>query len=463
MTKANQPPLSARPHRFVPLAAAALAAGLAAYAVFTGPAPRASAADAPKGEAKADAPKPHDLLQSANTPGGSYGEVAKGAPTPVNFKKITLSRDFTCEGSAVGDFNHDGHNDVVAGPYWYEGPDFSADKKHEIYAPKTFKPDNDYSDNFVTYAYDFNGDGWADVLVIGFPGKEAFWYENPKNEKSGDENAGHWKKHLAYDNVDDESPGFWDILGNGNPCLVCASHGHWGYAQPDPKDPEKPWKWHNVSPEVKGLQKFTHGIGVGDVNGDGKPDLLEKDGWWEQPASLEGDPEWKFHPVKFYDKDGSAQMYTFDVNGDGKPDVITSLDAHGYGLAWFEQKADGTFEKHKITGSKAEENPEGVHFSQLHAVALADVNGDGLPDIVTGKRHFAHGSHGDVEPLAPSVLYWFELVRKDGKAEFVPHLVDEDSGVGTQVTVGNLGPSNKPGIVVGNKNGTFVFVQDAAK
>src|SRR5581483_7305021 len=144
----------------------------------------------------------------------------------------------------------------------------------------------------------------------------------------------------------------------------------------DPKNPDKPWTWHSISPENKGLQRFTHGIGVGDVNGDGKPDLLEKDGWWEQPASLEGDPEWKFHPVKFFDKDGSAQMYTFDVNGDGRPDVITSLDAHGYGLAWFEQKADGSFEKHKIIGSKAEENPQGVHFSQLHAVVLADINGD---------------------------------------------------------------------------------------
>ena len=415
------------------LSIAALAASLGVYAV---------AADKP------------DLLKNANEPGGSYGAVAPGEPTPVKFRKITIDRAFYSEGACIGDFNHDGQNDIAAGPFWYEGPDFTPEKRHEIYAPKTYTPDGGYSENFLNWAADLNGDGWDDYLVVGFPGREAFWYENPRDLK-----AGHWTRHVALQSVDDESPAFADIVGDGKPSLVCASGGYWGWGRPDPRNPDAPWVFHRISPAIKGLERFTHGLGVGDVNGDGKPDLIEATGWWEHPASLEGDPVWKFHPANFSEGGGTSTMFAYDVNGDGRPDVITSLSAHGYGLAWFEQKPDGTFEKHKFVGKNAEESPFAVHFSQPHAMALADINGDGLMDLVTGKRHFAHGSKGDPEPMAQSVLYWFELSRKDGKVQFIPHLIDADSGVGTQVTVGALGPDKKPGIVVGNKNGTFVFAQ----
>src|SRR5205814_1267080 len=109
------------------------------------------------------------------------------------------------------------------------------------------------------------------------------------------------------------------------------------------------WVFHAVSPKA-GFQRFTHGLGVGDVSGDGRVDLLEHTGWWEQPASLEGDSLWVKHPADF--GEGGAQMYAYDVDGDGVSDVVTSLQAHRYGLAWFKQMKDGKFEKHLIIGSK---------------------------------------------------------------------------------------------------------------
>jgi hypothetical protein len=384
--------------------------------------------------------------------------MARGADAPardadtIKWKKITLSRDFVSEGANFGDFNHDGKVDVVSGPYWYEGPDFTS--RHEFTKPEPkLNPDGQYSHNFFAYSYSFKNDGWDDILIIGFPGEDTSWYENPRGKPTAD---GHWARHKILDVTDDESPTFADLLGTGKPVLVCMSKGKAGYASPDWNDAAKPWTFHAISPDKK-YQRFTHGLGFGDVNGDGKNDLLVSDGWYEQPKSLDSDPEWAFHPFKF--ADGASQMWVYDVNGDGKPDVITALFAHGYGLLWWEQKEDGKFEKHVIMGANESDNPQGVKFSQLHALQLVDINGDGLPDILTGKRWYAHHSHGDVDPQAPAVLYWFELKRENGNVQWIAHKIDDDSGVGTQVEAADVFHNKHPAIVIGNKKGTFVFIQ----
>lgn len=369
-----------------------------------------------------------------------------------SFEKIRLTDKFYAEGANYADFNHDGHMDVVYGPYWYAGPAFT--ERHEIYPPKEFDP-HGYSHNFFTFTYDLNGDGFPDVLVVGMPGEPAIWYENP-----GASSTAAWAAHQVFDVVDNESPAFTDLLGDGKPVLVCTTGGRIGYAAPDWKDPARPWTFHAIS--EKGVWfRYTHGLGVGDVNGDGRKDIMLHEGWWEQPASLAGDPLWTFHGADF--GKGGAQMHAADLTGDHHPAVITSLVAHGYGLAWFAQGADGAFSQHLIMGAKPADNPYGLVFSQLHAVVVTDMDGDGLSDIVTGKRWWAHGPDKDEEPGAPAVLYWFRQQRDAKGVSFVPYKIDDDSGVGTQLVVGDLNGDGLPDIIVGNKKGAVVFIHHVAK
>lgn len=370
----------------------------------------------------------------------------------TTFTKTQLDTLFYAEGAAIADFNADGHADLAAGPKIFLGPDF---KKNRVYrSPHAFDRLS-YSNNFLTFTDDFNGDGRPDILVIGWPGKEAFWFENPGATATGD-----WPQHLAYFSVDSESPGFADVDGDGRSEIIASSGARLGYMQRSASDPKSPWTFHPISPPGK-WHRYTHGIGLGDLNGDGRPDFIEANGWWEQPASLAGNPVWKFHPQSF--GSGGAQMYAYDVNGDSLADVVTSIAAHEYGISWFEQARDAsgniTWREHAITSRTAGEKISGVQFSQPHALALEDMDGDGLKDVVTGKRHWAHGDKGDPEPNSPAVLYWFKLVRGADGVKFVPHLIDNASGVGCQFPVGDLNGDGKPDIGIANKSGVFVFRQ----
>ena len=388
------------------------------------------------------------------------------------FNRIQLSDQFWSEGGNFGDLNNDRINDIISGPWWWEGPDFS--KRHEYYPPRTsFKlklgpltvvdvpgfegalgRENKYSDNFFAWPYDFNNDGWKDILIIGFPGTDTSWFENPRRTDV------HWARHKVFDQTDNESPTFTDLTGDGRPELVCITKGRYGYAEPDQADPAKPWRFRPISPDNK-YGNFTHGLGVGDVNGDRRADLIEKNGWWEQPPSLTGDPLWQFHSQPM--GSGGAQMYAYDVNGDGLNDIVTSLAAHAFGLAWYEQYREGAairFREHVFMNKEPAANRYGVKFSEIHAIDLADMDGDGIRDIVTGKRFWSHGRTGDPDRNDSAVLYWFKVARNaDRSVDFIPFLVDGDSGVGTQVVAGDVNGDGAPDIVTANKKGTFVHLQ----
>ena len=374
----------------------------------------------------------------------------------VFFEKITLSNKFYSEGAGVGDFNRDGYKDVVIGAQWYEGPDFK--RKHEYRPIKEFDP-AEYSETFYLYGKDINGDGWDDILAIDIPGKPAAWYENPKGKE------GHWKRIEVVPWVGNESPGLDTVVGDARPELLFNTDGYLGYAEIGWENPYKEWKFHKISTAKGAFFIYTHGLGVGDINGDGRKDFVESMGWWEQPETLDKGTAWKFH--RFHFTDGGAQMIVTDVNEDGLNDIITVWHPHKYGLVWWEQtRSEGKidFIKHILTGEKESDSPYGVKFSQAHALALVDIDGDGLEDIVTGKRWWAHRPPIDPDSDAPAVLYWFKKVRnKDGTIDFIPFLIDDDSGVGTQITIEDLNGDSSPDIVIGNKKGEFIFLSKREK
>jgi hypothetical protein len=383
--------------------------------------------------------------------------VAEEDSPSIRFRKQVLTEEYYADGITTGDINRDGKLDIVSGPSWYEGPAFT--KAHTFcYPARPSPPERSPSNAMFSFVHDFSGDGWPDILVLGrVHVHQAFWYENPADGE------GLWQQHLVFERVRGESPTLVDLTGEGKPQLLTHWEGRWGWLEPA-ANPRRPWHFQPIGENLEWPQ-FYHGQGVGDINGDGRLDVILNDGWYEQPANPR-ERLWTLHQHLFSDDRGGAQMFAYDVNDDGRNDVISAVNAHGWGLAWHEQQAAGSgpaFVEHRIMGDREEESQFGVAFSQPHALELADLNNDGLRDIIVGKRMWAHGPRGDVEPAAASVVYWFELQRdQEGSVQYVPHLIDSLSGVGVQICTADVNEDGRVDVLTASKLGAFVFYNEPA-
>jgi hypothetical protein len=367
------------------------------------------------------------------------------------------------ESMGVADFNKDGRLDIVAAESWYEAPRWT--KKPIRSIPVT----SGYVDSFSDLPLDVDADGFTDVIQVGYFARRIVWMKNPGTS------GGPWTEHLIDAIGPTEFAFLVDLDGDGKTDDLL----------PQFNTPTAPVAWYDLQngawvKHVVSPRSYGHGIGAGDVNGDKRTDIVTPQGWLEAPADPRAAGEWTFHatdwqtraipapvrtapvsatepPALAVPPDGTAAppsprgaewgfLYVIDINGDGRNDILTT-SAHSYGICWFEQRSDGTWQQHVVDHS----------WSHAHASVLADMNRDGQPDLVTGKRFQSRNvpAPGDDEPLG---LYWYEFKRERRAVSWVRHTIDYGSkaGGGMQIAVRDMDGDGDADVVSAGKSGLFL-------
>ena len=369
----------------------------------------------------------------------ALGGWAASRPAEIPFERHTIDPG-AYETCAIGDINRDGHPDIVSGEDWYEGPNWT---KHNFRSIEYFRnATEDLSDLLL----DVNGDGYPDVISSASHANKLWWDENPGAQ------GGAWKEHAIESGHSIEFTFLVDLDNDGRSREVLPQWG--GHQMKDPL------AWFELVRgafvrHVVSSRSYGHGIGVGDINGDGRNDIVTPLGWLEAPQDPRAS-DWKFHPE--FDLVSVGYIYVLDVNRDGRNDLVTSM-GHDYGVFWMENLGDGKWQKHIIDDT----------WSQPHAMTMFDLNGDGKPDFITGKRYMAHNGSdpGEREPLG---IYWYEyrprtdvpieyMNRMGGSIEWIKHVIDYGgrAGAGMQIGVADLDGDGDMDLAMGGKTGLFLF------
>ncbi len=370
---------------------------------------------------------------------------AQDAAVSFQMHRVGTYRGEACE---AGDFNNDGKLDIVALPYLYLAPEFKPVAICEVEG-EVGEDGKGYRWDFMNAPLDVDGDGWLDVVTCSWFGKKAEWLRNPGPA------GGLWSRTLIEENGNYECGELWDIDGDGKKLEVLpAVTGTTWYEAGTSPDGKPGIVRHVVSEKA-----MIWGNGCGDVNGDGRPDLLRPEAWFEAPT----DPRtgtWKEHPLAIgnpkEDKaEHTPQIWVYDVNADGLADLVTSV-AHGYGIFWYEQGRAGTditWKRHLIDDS----------WSQAHSLTLADLDNDGDLDLAAGKRFMAHNGN-DPGGNEPPGVYWYELKRGASPA-WTKHTISFDEGIGSglNLPVVDLDGDGDLDLIVTGKWGGPVWFENTLK
>lgn len=353
------------------------------------------------------------------------------------------------ENATVADLNRDGHVDIVSGAYWYAGPEF---------VPRTYRSNHlakEYHRGNSEHVYDVDADGLPDIIVGGWGADGIFWYKNPGNRAA--EQGRPWDMHEGWEprlltrtRGTMEMFALHDYNGDGIPELHSANYRK--------NEPLEIWRFSKdpqgnavLVPFVLGAGGGGHGFAWGDVNGDGREDVLTEIGWYERP---DGDPfarPWKLHPETALPHP-SCPFVVKDLNKDGRLDIIFGK-GHDVGLYWWEQlpsRADGTtvWKQHVIDES----------WSQAHALALADLDGDGEEELIAGKCIWAH-SGDDPGAGDPPVIYYYRWQR--AASRFTRHTiagVGDNIALGRQYSLVDLNKDKRVDLVAPSELGLWIFL-----
>jgi hypothetical protein len=365
---------------------------------------------------------------------GQLNRERGNGPDGLNELNFTVHRLGTdhAEGITTLDMNGDGRPDLVSGAYWYENPVVPGAQwtRHQF---RTVEMIREFVSDCGEWAIDVNHDGAPDLVTVGWQTDGVWWWENPKKP------GVLWEKHLIAHTMDTEGGWMGDLTGDGKPELVLAHYGRTGILWIDFSGPEP--KAHIAG----GHDEDGHGVGIADVDGDGKMDILTPNGWFQNIDAA--NDKWQWHADWSLGETGFP-IIGYDVNNDGKLDLIYGR-GHSYGLYWLEQKSEGekrTWNKHVIDES----------FSQVHVLKLADLYGDGKMELLAGKRYRGHEGNdpGSYDPL---VIYYYNIDRATQKFTRVPISVGGTAAAGTQFITEDLDGDGDIDIAVAGKTGVHLL------
>lgn len=355
-------------------------------------------------------------------------------PSEVHWFKVVINANSDFEGACAADINGDGKLDIVSGDTWYEAPHWTPHKFRDVGDWGRGPNESGYRRDFADLPMDVNGDGKVDIVTCDYASGEISWCENTGAKTP-------WPTHLIAKPGSMETMVFAPFLGPGTQGILPNCGGKVVWYELRKAGPEPQWVEHVVGTEGAG-----HGVGWGDVNGDGKVDIVTPRGWYEQ-VDAKNDKwiwhgDWNCNPGSV-----SIGMPVLDVDGDGRNDIVWG-NGHGYGMFWLQQMPPGSAQKwtqHTIDNS----------WGQAHALMLADLLGNGKPVVLTGKRYKAHDTDPSVaDPLG---LYYY---RYDPRAaQWEKHVIDQGThtGTGLQLTAVDLRHTGLLDIIAPGKSGLYLF------